>query len=239
MRGRARVAGGRLAAGLRPASCSRSKRGRLARAGRHRRLGAGPAPRTGRARSRRSSSPTRRPASTCCGSSTTRRRPTTGRRPSSSCARRPDEVEKTGKTEAYTLTCETGDGKVLGSREVRSSAASASRSRCPAGCGGTQPGADVSGPSTDAPPVVAGTSRATTTVEAWQGPHARRAHPGHAAARPQAAVPVPRDGHRPAGQGPVAQGGVLGRQGDGARPVAQADRRAADGQGPGRTAASP
>ena len=64
--------------------------------------------------------------------------------------RQATDVQKTGKTEAYTLTCETGDGKVLG--EPRRSTVRRGEHLAlalPAGCGGAQPAADVSGPSTD------------------------------------------------------------------------------------------
>jgi hypothetical protein len=57
-------------------------------------------------------------------------------------------AERTGKAEAYTLTCEAADGSVLGSRDVTVWRGEALALALPAGCGG-------SGPATDAPATVA------------------------------------------------------------------------------------
>ncbi|HEX2084497.1 MAG TPA: M14 family zinc carboxypeptidase [Solirubrobacteraceae bacterium] len=56
----------------------------------------------------------------------------------------PDVWEGTGKTEAYTLTCETADGQVLGSREVTVLRGEVLDLAMPEGCGGRQPRADSS-----------------------------------------------------------------------------------------------
>jgi hypothetical protein len=56
----------------------------------------------------------------------------------------PDVFEGTGRTEAYTLTCETRDGTVLGSREVTVLRGQRVALSLPEGCGGGQPPADRS-----------------------------------------------------------------------------------------------
>jgi hypothetical protein len=58
----------------------------------------------------------------------------------------PDTFEGTGKTEAYTLTCETADGKALGSRDVTVLRGQAIALELPDGCGGAQPRADRATP---------------------------------------------------------------------------------------------